>query len=204
MAEEVPVLSKSDQKRQTILSAASATFARFGYEKTTLDDIGRTVKLNKASLYYYFKNKEEIFTTVILEETRQFIASLQEKVEAIAGPEDRIVTYLLERLRFYHRVLNLHQLSIENLRTLEPIFQGLYASVLAEEILFLSELVAPLAGTEQAPKLAEILLLVADGLKHLAVQQQGHFAPNRLDYSQTEQDTEFVTRLLLNGLKVRS
>lgn len=192
--------TKSSQKRQGILDAATATFARFGYNKTTLDDISKAVQLNKASLYYYFKNKEEIFTAVILEESRQFIASLQNKVEAITGPEERIVTYLLERLRFYHHTLNLHQLSIENLRTLEPLFQSLYAGVLEQELAFLSELVAPLSGGEQARKVAETLLLVADGLKHLAVQQQGHFAPSRLDYTQTEQDTEFVTRLILKGL----
>jgi AcrR family transcriptional regulator len=192
--------TKSEQKRQGILDAATATFARFGYDKTTLDDIGGAVKLNKASLYYYFKNKEEIFTAVILEESRRFIASLQEKVEGIAGTDEKIVTYLLERLRFYHHTLNLHQLSIENLRTLEPLFQQLYAGVLEQEIAFVSELVAPLSGADRARKVAETLLLVADGLKHLAVQQQGHFAPSRLDYSQTEQDTEFVTRLILTGL----
>lgn len=200
MDESTP--TKSEQKRQTILDAAAATFARFGYNKTTLDDIGQAVKLNKASLYYYFKNKEEIFTAVILDESGRFVASLQEKVEAIAGPEERIVTYLLERLRFYHHTLNLHQLSIENLRTLEPLFQGLYAGVLEQEITFLSGLLAPLSGEAQARKVAETLLLVADGLKHLAVQQQGHFAPSRLDYTQTEHDTEFVTRLILKGLTV--
>lgn len=79
-------------------------------------------------------------------------------------------------------------------------FQSLYAGVLEQEIAFLSELIAPLAGAEQARKVAETLLLVADGLKHLAVQQQGHFAPSRPDYTQTEQDTEFVTRLILKGI----
>ncbi len=204
MPEEVPVPSKSDQKRQAILGAATATFARFGYDKTTLDDIGKAVKLNKASLYYYYRNKEEIFTAVILEESRQFILSLQQKVAGIADADEKIVTYLLERLRFYHHTLNLHQLSIENLRTLEPLFQSLYAGVLKQEIAFVANLVAPLSGEERARKVAETLLLVADGLKHLAVQQQGHFASSRLDYSQTEQDTEFVTRLILNGLQVRS
>lgn len=202
MPPEVPVLSKSEQKRQVILGAATATFARFGYDKTTLDDLGKAVKLNKASLYYYFKNKEEIFTVVILEESRQFIVSLQEKVAGIAGSEAKIVTYLLERLRFYHHTLNLHQLSIENLRTLEPLFQQLYAGVLEQETAFVTALVAPLSGENRARKVAETLLLVADGLKHLAVQQQGHFALSRLDYSQTEQDTEFVTRLILKGLAV--
>ena len=54
-------------KKQEILKAASECFARFGYEKTTLDDIGKMVGLNKASLYYYYKNKEDIFAEVVLQ-----------------------------------------------------------------------------------------------------------------------------------------
>jgi hypothetical protein len=34
--------------------------ARFGYEKAALDDTGEIVGLNKASLYYYNKSKEDI------------------------------------------------------------------------------------------------------------------------------------------------
>ena len=38
-------------KRQMILEAAGECFDRFGYNKTTLKDIGERVGLNKASIY---------------------------------------------------------------------------------------------------------------------------------------------------------
>ena len=56
---------KSDEKRKKIIQAAGDCFARFGYEKTTMDDIGKKVGLNKASLYYYYKDKESIYTEVV-------------------------------------------------------------------------------------------------------------------------------------------
>jgi AcrR family transcriptional regulator len=64
------------EKKKEILKAASDCFARYGYEKTTLDDIGKMVGLNKASLYYYYKNKEAIFSEVVFEETEALFQAL--------------------------------------------------------------------------------------------------------------------------------
>jgi AcrR family transcriptional regulator len=47
------------KRRAVILSAASA-FRRRGYHNTSMRDIGETLGLTKAALYYYVKNKEEI------------------------------------------------------------------------------------------------------------------------------------------------
>ena len=41
-------------KREQILKAAAECLSQYGYEKTTLSDIGKLVGLNKASLYYYY------------------------------------------------------------------------------------------------------------------------------------------------------
>jgi len=47
-------------KRIALLKAASRAFARNGYFQTSLADIAREFNLNKATLYHYFKSKEEI------------------------------------------------------------------------------------------------------------------------------------------------
>ena len=83
----------SQNKKEQILSAASECFARFGYKKTTLDDIGKKIGLNKASIYYYFKNKEEIFTNIVLNEFQQFITKLQQNLEEDMGCEQKILIY---------------------------------------------------------------------------------------------------------------
>ena len=52
-------------KKDTIIEVAKVVFSEFGVEKTTLDDIGVRCEMKKSSLYYYFKNKEDIFTEVV-------------------------------------------------------------------------------------------------------------------------------------------
>lgn len=47
--------------RERILAEALEAFARHGYEGARMEKIASHVGINKASLYFYFKSKEELF-----------------------------------------------------------------------------------------------------------------------------------------------
>ena len=51
---------RSLRRRVEILQSAAAAFRTRGYHATSVDDIAQTLRMTKGSLYYYFKNKEEI------------------------------------------------------------------------------------------------------------------------------------------------
>ena len=51
--------------RQQILSAAESLFARQGYDSTSIDQIARTAGLTKGAVYYFFKNKAELFCMIV-------------------------------------------------------------------------------------------------------------------------------------------
>lgn len=121
------------------MEAASECLARFGYDKTTMDDIAGRIGLNKTSLYYY-PNKESIFIAVIVQEAKVFLAALQAKAIEANGCRDPILTYLTERFRSYQKVVNLHNLSTETLRRMQPAFKAVYQDVLDREIAFIGQL----------------------------------------------------------------
>ncbi len=78
-------MTNDNEQREVIISAASDLFARFGLDKTTMEDIAKASKKRKSSLYYYFKSKERIFAKVIGRE----IAGLKNKIiEAVAKETD--------------------------------------------------------------------------------------------------------------------
>ena len=54
----------SDEKRERILRAAEALFASQGYANTTIEQIGAALGMTKPFVYYYFRNKQEIFETL--------------------------------------------------------------------------------------------------------------------------------------------
>jgi AcrR family transcriptional regulator len=51
-------------KKQELIEAAGQIFLRYGYRKTTLDDLADAVGMRKSSLYHYFSSKDELFIEV--------------------------------------------------------------------------------------------------------------------------------------------
>lgn len=197
-----------DDKRERIRAAAAECLARFGYEKTTMDDIAGLVGLNKASLYYYYKNKEAIFTDVVIQEARQFINALQAKIGAVSGCRQRIQAYLTERLHYYQQVVNLHNLSVDTLNRVQPAFKALYQSILDREIAFIRQILEQ--GIQSGEirdcypeQLAHAIMTVADALKHAACCQTDKPWPAEIDYSGIESDLNLIVGLIMDGIERR-
>jgi AcrR family transcriptional regulator len=51
---------KTRMKREAILRSAAAAFRRKGFHGTSMEEISEALLMTKGSLYYYFKDKEEI------------------------------------------------------------------------------------------------------------------------------------------------
>lgn len=56
--------AKSAATRRKILDAAARTFRDKGYAATTLNDIADVAEIRAASLYYYFRSKEDLLDAV--------------------------------------------------------------------------------------------------------------------------------------------
>ncbi|MGD9330462.1 MAG: TetR/AcrR family transcriptional regulator [Desulfobacterales bacterium] len=195
----------ASEKQQQILHAAAECLARYGYDKTTMDDIARRIGLNKTSLYYYYRNKEAIFIAVIVQEAREFLAALQAKAVEAQGCKNQILTYLTERFHYYQHVVNLHNLSVETLQRIQPSFKAVYQTVLDREVTFIAKLLKEgmqrgeiKAG--QASRLGRMILAVADGIKHVTCEACAHGATEAIDYSQVEKDVVYAVTLMLEGL----
>lgn len=52
--------------KENITAVADRLFSENGLEKTTMDDIAREADYSKATLYAYFKGKDEIFNYIVL------------------------------------------------------------------------------------------------------------------------------------------
>ncbi len=195
---------EAQDKRISILKAASACFSRYGYEKTTLDDIGKLVGLNKASLYYYYKNKESIYTEVIYYEANDFLAAVFEEVHKVQGCSEKITAYLSQRLRYVRSAVNLSQLSIDSRQQLAPLFGEMYARITEKEANMLAEVLAAcMKNGELAPCDAK---KVADGILTVSLAVlNSHGACNPdMDAAACKEgldEATFIVELILKGLK---
>ncbi len=85
--------------RQKIILAASEVFGRYGYRKTTVEDIAAQLHMVKSSLYYYFRGKEEIFHAVVDCEAKKARRHLSAILEQNDDPRTRLRKYILTRMQ---------------------------------------------------------------------------------------------------------
>lgn len=119
---KVTVVDKS-YKKQLIIEAAQKRFGMHGIEKTSMKEIADDLKLSKASLYYYFPDKESLYKSVIEKEQNEFIKSITEKVQNINEPDKLLREYVNARLSYFHALLNLSRLRLEAYSDLRPILR---------------------------------------------------------------------------------
>ena len=61
------VVVKSEVRTQ-IVDVARKIFTRYGFRKTTMEEIAAASHKGKSSIYYYFPGKEDIFKAVVEKE----------------------------------------------------------------------------------------------------------------------------------------
>ncbi len=83
---------RRSRTRSSILRAAERQFTRRGYRAATMDDIAREAKVSKATIYAYFKGKEELLAEM---QGQAFEALARDAGRA--APEEEEPLLLLER-----------------------------------------------------------------------------------------------------------
>jgi AcrR family transcriptional regulator len=98
-----------DEVREHVVQSARQVFARYGYKKTVLDDISREAKKGKSTIYYYFKSKDEIFKAVVDAETEIRQAAINEQINSIDDPQQKLRTYIYVRMKTLKMVVNYYE-----------------------------------------------------------------------------------------------
>lgn len=128
--------------RAEIIKSAAKVFSQYGYKKTRMEDVAKTVGRGKSSLYYYFKNKDEVFKAVVEYEANILKYELIDSVAMGSDSLGKIKNYLLTRMKVYKRVDNFYKVlnyeSLSHLTFVEDIRRA-YAK---QEITLLSSILS--------------------------------------------------------------
>lgn len=82
---------RSDVKRQAILDAAYALFRDKGFEKTSVAEINARAGGSKATIYSYFRSKEEIFVECMFALAERYLEGV---LNDLQNPSDNVITSL--------------------------------------------------------------------------------------------------------------
>jgi AcrR family transcriptional regulator len=198
-------MNKKEQVKEKIGRVAMKCFTRYGLDKTTLDDIAKEVGLNKASLYYYYRNKEDIFLEAAIREGHDFLEALQATALGKQSTEERVTYYLVESIHYYMKILNMNRVSTETLNKMLPRFFELYDGIRVKEIQFLAKILKEgVHKGELHPvnpnRLASALISMNEALKHDAEHKAILMNQDQVDYGQITDDMKFLVALIFKGL----
>lgn len=96
-----------------IICGAKKLMQQFGLKKTTMEDIAKAVGKSKSTLYYYFKDKEEIFDRVINLEMDELFQTIKSSVDRQADAIGMLKAYMVTKLKTLRDKTNLYRFAIE-------------------------------------------------------------------------------------------
>jgi AcrR family transcriptional regulator len=79
------------ERREAILQDALRVFGRFGYRKTSVQDIATAAGLSKPGLYLHFAGKDEIFAAAMQKYLGDALERVQGLLDGDAPLQDRLV-----------------------------------------------------------------------------------------------------------------
>ncbi|HCX99241.1 MAG TPA: TetR family transcriptional regulator [Bacteroidales bacterium] len=126
--------------RNDIVKSAAGVFAKFGFKKTTVDDIAQALRKGKSSIYYYFNSKEDIFKAVVEKEADSLRAKIEEIMASEMDTIEKIRAYVETRMLSVKVMSNYHTFINDNDVSNLDLIEKLRAKYDTEELIIIKML----------------------------------------------------------------
>ena len=90
----------AEESRRTILAAARTVFAEQGYAHANMRDIARVAGISVGGLYLYFKNKEDLYQTFMLDWMNNLNDRTYDALTELSDPVAAISTFITISIDF--------------------------------------------------------------------------------------------------------
>lgn len=201
-------VSEKTDKVQMILEASQKRFGLFGIEKTSMREIADDLKLSKASLYYYFPDKESLYKAVVEKEQTEFIASISEKIACITDPEQLLIEYAGTRLSYFRTLLNLSRLRFESFSGLKPSFRETIRKFKEKEkfiisMIFEKGISGGIFFINDTDQTASLFLDLLKGLRVTVINEKETLFIEQDEYDLLLEKTIAFTNIFIKGIKFK-
>ena len=194
-----------EDKAEAIISTAQKRFGLYGIEKTTMREIASDLKMSKASLYYYFPDKESLYRSVISREHNEFLKILQSEINTISDPVQCLMKYALIRLSHFRRLINLSRLRLASYNELKPVIADSLKSFREEEIKIIMQILdkgktEKLFKIEDTYNTATLFLDLLKGLRSAFLTGKDLLVINETEYRTLSEKVKEIVEIFIKGL----
>ncbi|MDA8089453.1 MAG: TetR/AcrR family transcriptional regulator [Nitrospiraceae bacterium] len=78
------------EKKKLLFDAAFSCFISYGFSKTSLDDIAKKAGVSRSSIYLLFKNKKDLFISMVENNFEDKLKKIAEIVKAKGSEKDKL------------------------------------------------------------------------------------------------------------------
>jgi len=201
---------KSEKSRQQeILEAAQKRFAVYGIEKTTMQNIADDLNIVKGSLYYYYPDKENLYKAVIEAEQTEFLRMVGEDLRNISDPSEALIRYLIARLSYFRKLVNLSRMRAESLSDFRPLISESVKEFREKETRIVQEILEMGNGmghyaVKDTYAIAGLFLDLLRGLRRAILDDKKLLIVDEDEYNILKTKALAFAEIFINGLKVKS
>lgn len=88
------------KSKKRILNAAMKVFSDYGYANANIRTIAKNADISIGGLYLYFKNKEDLYFTLMKSRMDDFAEKTKESVKDISDPSEAVRTFIAMSLNY--------------------------------------------------------------------------------------------------------
>ncbi|OGU60739.1 MAG: hypothetical protein A2V66_08835 [Ignavibacteria bacterium RBG_13_36_8] len=195
-----------DEKKLCIIKASMKAFAKFGYHKTTLEDIAEMVGIKKNSLYYYFPNKESLFHEMVLSEADTYFTEQMRILDTTLSSAEKVKRFMENAVRLHRDMKILHSIKEITLIEISEAAKTLLHEFKRREIDLLDSILKEGIKNKEFAKhnsieLAEELLNISRALEYRIYHSSRAKFLHEIDFGSIDKTTTIIVNLIVKGLR---
>lgn len=193
-------------KINQIIETAQKHFALYGFEKTTMRGIAFDLKVSKASLYYYFPDKDHLYKAIVLKENDLFILSLRNEIQAANNSIDALKKYVKIRMDLFRTLINLNRSRLEVSLGISSFMKKTNADLRLEEKEIIKEIFSEgihggLFNIKDLDETADLFLELLKGLRMAILKEMTLYYLDENEYELLVKRTLEFVDIFTKGIK---
>lgn len=194
-----------DSKLSLIIEAARKRFAHYGLDKTTMNEIAADIGMSKASLYYYFPDKERLFIAVVNQELHQFEVVVNDIIERQSKASFKLKKYVITRNEFLRSLLNLAKLEkITTSQMISPAYEDLRNTFYGKDKQFIERILSIGIQQQEFHKMkvedyAEVFIAALIGIRYVNLNANFSITPE--SYDKMRQQSLLYVEIFLKSIR---
>ena len=100
------MIMEVDKVKESIVKSSQDLFRKYGYQKTSVNEIAKKAKIAKATLYKYFESKEVLLHSILMDYIRISVNEIIENAAQETNKEAYLSNLILQTSRLSYTICN--------------------------------------------------------------------------------------------------